>query len=187
MRAGSAYPSHASDEDLQQGQAALARIHKIVYGLREIVRQKAPRKRQRTLPIPASKVLTCDFSGALGGTRTPNLLIRRSGQVVQGRPSPVVGWADITELSRCVGCCSAAWLQSWLQSRRNGADPPALVVFKSMRGSLPITTPTSMFGVSARCAAQDHPAYIPRWPRPATNQCPVTIRSVLASESEGCG
>jgi hypothetical protein len=50
---------------------------------------------------------------ALGGTRTPNLLIRRSGQVVQGRPSPVVGWADIPELPTCVGCCSAAWLQSW--------------------------------------------------------------------------
>ena len=61
--------------------------------------------------------------GALGGTRTPNLLIRRSGHIVQDRPSPVVGWADIPELSTCVGCCSAAWLQCWLQSRRNGADP----------------------------------------------------------------
>ena len=50
-------------------------------------------------------------------------LIRRSGQVVQDRPSPVVGWAGIPELSTRVGCCSAAWLQSWLQSRRNGADP----------------------------------------------------------------
>ena len=30
-------------------------------------------------------------------------LIRRSGQVVQDRPSPVVGWADIPELSTCVG------------------------------------------------------------------------------------
>jgi hypothetical protein len=26
----------------------------------------------------------------------------------------VVGWADIPGLSMCVGCCSAAWLQSWL-------------------------------------------------------------------------
>ena len=52
-----------------------------------------------------------------------DLLIRRSGHVVQDRPSPVVGWADIPELSTCVGCCSAAWLQSWLQSRRNSADP----------------------------------------------------------------
>ena len=34
-------------------------------------------------------------------------LIRRSRQVVQGRPSPVVGWADIPELSTCVGCCAA--------------------------------------------------------------------------------
>jgi hypothetical protein len=62
-------------------------------------------------------------AGTLGRTRTPSLLIRRSGQVVQDRPSMVVGWADIPELSTCVGCCSAAWLQSWLQSRRNGADP----------------------------------------------------------------
>ena len=62
-------------------------------------------------------------------------LIRRSGQLVQDRPSPVVGWADVPELSRCVGCCSAPWLQCRLQSRRNGADPPALVVFKSVRGS----------------------------------------------------
>jgi hypothetical protein len=63
-------------------------------------------------------------SGLLPGWRArrdsnPNLLIRRSGHVVQDRPSMVVGWADIPELSTCVGCCSAAWLQS----RRNGADP----------------------------------------------------------------
>jgi hypothetical protein len=93
-------------------------------------------------------------------------LIRRSGQLVQDRPSPVVGWADIPELFRCVGCCSAPWLQSWLQSRRNGADPPALVVFKSMRGSLSITALTSTFSISARRAVQDHPANIPRVLRP---------------------
>jgi hypothetical protein len=46
-------------------------------------------------------------------------LTRRSGQVVQDRPSVVVGWADIPELSMRVGRCSAPWLQS----RRNGADP----------------------------------------------------------------
>ena len=57
------------------------------------------------------------------GTRTPNLLIRRSGHVVQDRPSPVVGWADIPELSTCVGRRPAAWQQCWQQSRRNGADP----------------------------------------------------------------
>ena len=61
--------------------------------------------------------------GALGGTGIPSLLIRRSRQVVQDRPSPVVGWADIPELSTCVGRCPAAWQQCWKQSRRNGADP----------------------------------------------------------------
>ena len=60
--------------------------------------------------------------GALGGTRTPNLLIRRSGQVVQDRPPPVVGWADIPGLSTCVGRRPMAWLQSWLQSPQNGAN-----------------------------------------------------------------
>lgn len=35
----------------------------------------------------------------------------------------VAGWAGIPELSTCVGCCSAAWLQSRLQSRGRGADP----------------------------------------------------------------
>ena len=52
-------------------------------------------------------------------TWLPSLQIRRSRHIVQDCPSPVVGWADIPELSTCVGCCSAAWLQS----RRNGADP----------------------------------------------------------------
>jgi hypothetical protein len=35
--------------------------------------------------------------------RYEDLQIRRSGQVVRDRPSPVVGWADIPELSTCVG------------------------------------------------------------------------------------
>jgi hypothetical protein len=47
-----------------------------------------------------------------------NPQIRRSGQVVQDRPSPVVGWADIPELSACVRRCPAAWQQRWQQSRR---------------------------------------------------------------------
>jgi hypothetical protein len=50
-------------------------------------------------------------------------LIRRSGHTVQDRLVWSVYWADIPQLSRCVGCCPPAWLQSWLQSRGNGADP----------------------------------------------------------------
>jgi hypothetical protein len=38
----------------------------------------------------------------------------------------------------------------------------ALMVFKSMHGSLPIAAPTSAFSISARRVVQDHPAYIPR-------------------------
>jgi hypothetical protein len=47
-----------------------------------------------------------ELVGDLGGRREPaedlcrnDLLIRRTGQVVQDRPSVVVGWADIPELS----------------------------------------------------------------------------------------
>jgi hypothetical protein len=54
--------------------------------------------------------------GALGGTRTPNLLIRRSGQVVQDRPSWTVRWADIPQLSALDGRCPAAWQQCRQQS-----------------------------------------------------------------------
>ena len=50
---------HASDEDLQRGSAALGKIHKIRASLRAKI-----------------MALTCGFVGALGGTRTPNLLIR---------------------------------------------------------------------------------------------------------------
>jgi hypothetical protein len=53
---------------------------------------------------------TCEL-GALGGTRTPNLLMRRSGQALQDRPSRSVRWADIPELSTCVGRRPAAWQQ----------------------------------------------------------------------------
>jgi hypothetical protein len=97
------------------------------------VRQQAPGQRARLLTIRGNKTLTCGYIGALGGTRTPNLLIRRSGQVVQDRPSPVVGWVDIPELSMCVGGRPAAWLQRWLQSWRNAADPRRLVVSRGVR------------------------------------------------------
>ena len=57
------------------------------------------------------------------GALNLNLLIRRSGHIVQDRPSPVAGWADIPELSMCVGRRRAAWLQAWLQSWRLGSGP----------------------------------------------------------------
>ena len=55
--------------------------------------------------------------GALGGTRTPNLLIRRSRHIVQDRPLRSVCWADIPELSVRDRRCPAAWQQYWQQSR----------------------------------------------------------------------
>ena len=35
------------------------------------------------------------------------------------------------------------------------------MVFKSMRGSLSLTAPTSTFSIPTRCVDHDHPAYIP--------------------------
>ena len=60
----------------------------------------------RKVPNEASEL------GALGGTRTPNLLIRRSGRTVQGCPVVAVCWPDFPGPSFCVG----SWLWSWLQS-----------------------------------------------------------------------
>jgi hypothetical protein len=49
--------------------------------------------------------------GALGGTRTPNLLIRSSGQVVQDRPVVSALWADVPGLSSRAD----SWLRPWQQ------------------------------------------------------------------------
>ena len=51
------------------------------------MRRQAPRHRARALPITRNKALTCGYGGALGGTRTPNLLIRSKIRFVQIRPS----------------------------------------------------------------------------------------------------
>jgi hypothetical protein len=61
--------------------------------------------------------------GALGGTRTPSLLIRRSRHIVQDRPLLSVRWAYIPELSTRDRRCPAAWQQYWQQSRPKGSDP----------------------------------------------------------------
>jgi hypothetical protein len=65
----------------------------------------------------------CRPSMPVGSRPGNDLRFRRSGQVVQDRPSPIVGWADIPGLSTCVGRRPAAGQQYWQQSRRNGADP----------------------------------------------------------------
>ena len=60
--------------------------------------------------------------GALGGTRTPNLLIRRSGQVVQDRLLPVMCWVDVPQLSALDRPCPAAWQQYWQQTAGGCAE-----------------------------------------------------------------
>jgi hypothetical protein len=62
----------------------------------------------------------------LGSARSgpdPNLLIRRSGRVVQKRPLRSVRWADIPQLSAQGERCPAAWQQCWQQQRHSGTDP----------------------------------------------------------------
>jgi len=68
-------------------------------------------------------------SGALGGTRTPSLLIRR---YLRGRPSPFISVRGLGHLS--YGCsssfavwasCSPSWLPRWLPGR-------AHISFRSM-------------------------------------------------------
>ena len=55
---------------------------------------------------------------ALGGTRTPSLLIRRSGRIVQGRPTWSVRWGDLPQLSMPGRRCPPSWQQCWQQLRR---------------------------------------------------------------------
>ena len=76
-RAGRGFPQGGND--LHQGRAALAKIHKIAWHLQEIVRRQAPRGKTGPRLMLENKTLACCFGdaiGALGGTRTPNLLIR---------------------------------------------------------------------------------------------------------------
>jgi hypothetical protein len=51
------------------------------------VRRQPAGQRPWALVISQSKTLTCRYGGALGGTRTPNLLIRSKIKLVQIRPS----------------------------------------------------------------------------------------------------
>jgi hypothetical protein len=60
--------------------------------------------------------LSWEDGRALGGTRTPNLLIRSSGQVVQGRPVVSALWADVPDSSMPDRRRLAAWQQCWQQS-----------------------------------------------------------------------
>ncbi len=79
--------------------------------------RQTPSQGFRISLISGNKVLACGFGGALGGTRTPNLLIRRLRQVIQDRSSWSMRWADIPQLSTRDQRYPAAWQQYWQQSR----------------------------------------------------------------------
>ena len=87
------------------------------------MREIASYRREGHLSHPRRWPLTCGDCGALGGTRTPNLLIRRSGHIVQNRPVPVMCWADVPGLSARDGRCPAAWQQYWQQSAGATREP----------------------------------------------------------------
>jgi hypothetical protein len=84
------------------------------------MRPNAARRRGRRVRRRMTRASAWEDMSALGGTRTPNLLIRSSRHIVQHRPMRSVPWADIPELSTRDQCCPAAWQQYWQQSRRNG-------------------------------------------------------------------
>jgi hypothetical protein len=74
-------------------------------------------------PLTGSGCREHSYGGFGGGhphflLHAPDLLIRRSGHIVQGRPSRLVCWADIPPLSASVGRCLAAWQQCWQQTAR---------------------------------------------------------------------
>jgi hypothetical protein len=72
------------------------------------------------------------------GLDCPDLLIRRSGQVVQDCPSWTVRWADIPGPSARISRCPAAWQQCWQQLWRNGLDPrPTALGARLLRGAGP--------------------------------------------------
>src|SRR6185312_9461570 len=62
--------------------------------------------------------LTWEVMGALGWTRTPNLLIRRYLSGVQRRPDRFARWDDRGPVVRICppagGCCPPGWLPRWL-------------------------------------------------------------------------
>lgn len=66
----------------------------------------------------------CALGGALGGTRTPILLIRRSGRVIQGCPSRSVHGTDAPGSSICGNRSLQSWQQFWQQSWVAVGGPP---------------------------------------------------------------
>ena len=70
--------------------------------------------------------MTWSFDGALGGTRTPNLLIRSNGQTVQTCPGVAVLWADVLGPSYRVCSWPWSWQQFWQQPARSPLAPPVL-------------------------------------------------------------
>ena len=84
-------------------------------GCRRLVRRRRSRSRRRSL-VGARPDLR--LGCALGGTRTPNLLIRRYLSAVQGRPDRPASWHDrrppVRTCSPGGGSRSPGWLPHWL-------------------------------------------------------------------------
>ena len=88
--------------------------------------------------------------GALGGTRTPNLLIRSYLSGVQRRPDRSVAWSDSHALVRIcppgAGSRSPEWLPGWLPRR----GPSALMTAINTRRHPESPRPALGFALSAR-------------------------------------
>jgi len=128
--------------------------------------------------------------GALGGTRTPNLLIRRfrCGRQTPFRPVRELGLVS----PGCPGGsgssedCSSAWSQRGSQSH---AARTGLMIFKGIRDSPFIAALAWTFSMSTCYVTQDHPAYIQRgqrWPFRPGLAAPLEVWAVVPANSVCC-
>jgi hypothetical protein len=102
--------------------------HEVIPGPVRLLRLSLSRRISCTNARAQISLPTCCFVlvivAARPGHNNGEHLIRRSRQVIQDRPSPVVCWADIPQLSVPVCRCPVPWQQYWQQLRRRGIGVP---------------------------------------------------------------
>jgi hypothetical protein len=130
--------------------------------------------------------VTCDFAGALGGTRAPNLLIRSKIRVVQHRLRVSVlpalwGIADSESFRQNPRPSTPVVSKS--VSKIGPPGPATAAVFKTGNDDLvpvPLTCRDAMCWV---IVMRSHPAYIPRGLRRAAESTAEGVRCVEQQRS----
>ncbi len=111
---------------------------------------------------------------ALGGTRTPNLLIRRNGRTVQACPEVAVCWADVPSLSPCIRDWLQPWQQCWQQPGHVLAKVVASLVCVRLPSSHALAPAHEPPRLTAYGRAGGHAGLDGRWRRAAE----ITPRSL---------